>query len=81
MDYHVVVHMASGDPVEGVIDELPAPNATFIALKNASQRSSRDLDWLDSRTKLLLISFAYIVNIEISPMRNSDDVVTKHGRT
>jgi len=79
MDYHVVVHMVSGDPIEGVIDELPAPQANFIALKNASQRSSRDLDWLDSRTKILLISFAYIVSVEISPMRNSDDILTKHG--
>lgn len=80
MDYHVVVHMASGDPIEGVIDELPAPGANFIALKNASQRSSRDLDWLDARTKILLISWPHIVNVEISPMRGNDDIITKHGR-
>lgn len=79
MHYHVVVHMANGDPIEGIIDELPTPQANFIAIKNASQRSNRDLDWLDARTNLLLISFAHIINVEVSPVRSDQDIITKHG--
>ncbi len=78
MSYNVIVHPANAEPIEGEIDELPPPNATFIAVKNPRRRSNKDLDWLDQRTTTLLISFAHLVSVELSTPRSSEDLITKY---
>ena len=79
MRYNIIVHLVSGEPIEGEIDELPNPQATHIALKNPHKRSNRDLDWIDQRTNTLLISFAHLVCVEVVLARNEQEIVTKPG--
>jgi hypothetical protein len=79
MKYSIIVHLASGEPIEGDIEEMPHPQANFIAVKNPHRRSNRELDWLDHRTNTLLIAFSHIVSIEIVLAHSEQEIVTKYG--
>ncbi len=79
MKYNVIIHLASGEPIEGDLDELPNQQATHIAVKNPHRRSNRELDWLDHRTNTLLVSFSHIVSVEVVLARSEQELVTKHG--
>ena len=79
MSYNIIAHLRGDEPIEGEIDELPPPNATFIAVKNPRKRSNHDLEWLDHRTMTLLISFSQIISIEIVATHMEQDLVTKYG--
>ncbi len=79
MKYNVIVHLANGEPIEGDLEELPQPQANFIAVKNPHRRSNRELDWLDHRTNTLLIAFSHIVSIEVVLARSEQELVTKYG--
>lgn len=79
MRYNIIIHLVSGEPIEGEIDELPNAQATHIALKNPHKRSNRDLDWIDHRTNTLLVSFTHIVSVEVVLARTEQEIITKHG--
>lgn len=78
MSYNIIAHLAGEEPIEGEIDELPAPTATFIAIKNPHKRGNQELDWLDHRTAALLVSLAHLVSIEIAASRDTEDLITKY---
>lgn len=79
MKYSIIIHLANGEPIEGDIDELPHPQALFVAVKNPHRRGNRELDWLDPRTNTLLVAFSHIVSIEVVVVRSDQELVTKSG--
>lgn len=79
MSYSVIVHMLSDEPIEGEMDEMPPPNATFIAIKKPRKRGNRDLEWIDHHTNTLMLSVAQLVSVEFSLAHGEHDLVTKTG--
>lgn len=65
MHQSVIVHIVGEEPIEGQIEELPQPHATFLMLKHPQKKGGRDLGWLHYHTTMLLISFAQISSVEI----------------
>lgn len=79
MRYNIIVHQANGEPIEGEMEELPMPQATFLTLKNPHKRSNRELDWLDHRTNTILVPFTNIMCVEVVVARGEQELITKHG--
>jgi hypothetical protein len=78
MSHNIIAHLAGEEPIEGEIDELPAPTATFIAIKNPHKRGNQELEWLDRRTITLLVSLTHLVSVEIAAPHDSEDLVLKY---
>jgi hypothetical protein len=78
--YNVVVHMLQEEPIEGEIEQLPAPNANFIAIHNPRKRNGKDptIEWIHPSNNTLLIPFNHIMGIEIGPRREGEEIVRKY---
>jgi len=47
MAYTILLHLVSGVPVMGEIEELPKPTDTLLIVANPRQRDGKDLPYLE----------------------------------
>lgn len=76
MSYRIIAHMQSGEPIGGVIDDLPAHNSTFLMVKNPHRPGKQELDWAHRNTDIMLLSFSQVAIIEV--INNVDGQKVEH---
>jgi len=65
MAIRVIVHVIDEEPFVADIEELPAPTATCIQLKNPSSLDQKQVKWTRGPVQLLIFSMARITFIEV----------------
>jgi hypothetical protein len=73
MAIRVIVHVLDDEPFVADIEELPAPSATCVHLKNPTTRDQKQVKWTVGAVQTVIFSMARITFIEV-PIKSDIDV-------
>jgi hypothetical protein len=72
MAIRVIVHVLDDEPFMADIEELPAPTATCVHLKNPTSRDQKTVKWILGPVQSVIFSMSRITFIEV-PIRSDSD--------
>jgi hypothetical protein len=75
MAYTVILHLTSGVPVLGEIEELPKPSDTNVTISNPRQRDGRDLPYLDHGILKVVWPMERLTLIEIVESAEEEKII------
>jgi len=73
--YTIVAHISNSDPVMGEVDELPAPNATMIMLKNPRKVDGKDLHYLSEKSTTVYWPLDKINFLEVLGAETEEEII------
>lgn len=73
MAIRVIVHVLDDEPFVADIEELPAPSATCVHLKNPTTRDQKSVKWTVGPVQSVIFSMSRITFIEV-PIKSDTDV-------
>ncbi len=76
MPYTLLVHIENEDAVVGEVEELPDPNAQYIALRSPRLRDGREVTYLLAETNVVLYPWSRVHSVEILPTEEDEQIVT-----
>jgi hypothetical protein len=76
MPYTLLVHIENEDAVVGDVEELPDPNAQYIALRSPRLRDGREVTYLLAETNVVLYPWNRVHSVEILPTEEDEQIVT-----
>ncbi|MGC9520607.1 MAG: hypothetical protein ACP5HG_01835 [Anaerolineae bacterium] len=76
MPYTVLLHIMNEDSVIGELEELPDPNAQYVALRSPHLRDGREVSYLLPETNTVLYPWNRIHCVEILPSESDEQIVT-----
>jgi hypothetical protein len=75
MPHTVLLHLASEDPVQAEIDELPKPTDTLLILHNPRRRDGKDLHYLQSNVVTVIWPLERVNFIEVLPGAEEERII------
>jgi len=75
MAYTVLLHLTSGVPVLGEIEELPKPTDTLITISNARQRDGKDLPYLEHSILKVIWPIERLTLIEVLESAEEEKII------
>ena len=75
MSYTLVIHVSGEESVVAEAEELPAPDATMITVKNPRRMDGKDLHYLDENVVTVMWPMSRINFIEILPTKEEDEII------
>jgi hypothetical protein len=75
MSYTLVLHVSGEEAVVAEIDELPAPDATMILVKNPRRMDGKDLHYLDENVTTVIWPMSRLNFIEILPTKEEEEII------
>jgi hypothetical protein len=73
MAIRVIVHILDDEPFMADIEELPAPSATCVQVKNPTSRDGKTVKWIIGPVQSVIFSMSRITFIEV-PIKTDTDV-------
>jgi hypothetical protein len=75
MAYTVLLHMTSGVPVLGEIEELPKPTDTILTVSNPRQRDGKDLPYLEDSILKAIWPIERLTLIEVIESAEDEKII------
>ena len=75
MSYTLVIHVSGEESVVAEAEELPAPDATMITVKNPRRMDGKDLHYLDENVVTVIWPIIRINFIEILPTKEEEEII------
>ena len=75
MSYTIVLHVMGEEAVVAEIDELPAPDATLVTVKNPRRMDGKDLHYLDENVVTVIWPVNRLNFIEILPTKEEEEII------
>ena len=76
MPYTLLVHIENEDAVVGEVEEMPDPNAQYLALRSPRLRDGREVTYLMPETNVVLYPWNRVHSVEILPTEQDEQIVT-----
>jgi len=76
MPYTVLLHIKNEDSVIGELEELPDPQAQFLALHSPRLRDGNEVSYLLPETNIVLYPWSMIHCVEVLPTETDEQIVT-----
>lgn len=76
MPYTVLVHIRNEDAVIGELEELPDPQAQFLAVRSPRLRDGREVTYLLAETNTVWYPWSMIHCVEVLPTETDEQIVT-----
>jgi hypothetical protein len=81
MAIRVIVHVLDDEPFMADIEELPAPSATCVHLKNPTSRDLKPVKWILGPVQSVIFSMSRITFIEVPIKSDSDGQIFVRDET
>jgi hypothetical protein len=75
MTYTIVLHVSGEESVVAETEELPAPDATMVTVKNPRRMDGKDLHYLDENVVTVIWPLSRINFIEILPTKEEEEII------
>jgi hypothetical protein len=75
MAYTVLLHLTSGVPVMGEIEELPKPTDTLLTVTNPRQRDGKDLTYLEHSILKVIWPIERMTLIEVIESAEEEKII------
>jgi len=75
MAYTVLLHLASGVPILGEIEELPKPTDTLLTVSNARGRDGKDLPYLEHSILKVIWPIDRLTLIEVLESAEEEKII------
>jgi len=75
MSYTIVIHVYGEEAVVAETEELPAPDATLITVRNPRRMDGKDLHYLDENVVTVIWPLSRINFIEILPTKEEEEII------
>jgi hypothetical protein len=75
MSYTLVIHVSGEEAVVAEAEELPAPDATMLTVKNPRRMDGKDLHYLDENVVTVIWPLSRINFIEILPTKEEEEII------
>ncbi len=75
MPFTVVLHISNEEAVIGEVEEMPCPNATFIALSNPRRMDGKDLHYLTENVVTAIWPLHRLNFIEVLPSKEDEEII------
>jgi hypothetical protein len=72
----VLIHINNEDPVQGEVENLPAPTDVLITVKNPRRRDGKDLAYLEANVSVVMWPISRVNFIEVIPTGEEEDIIT-----
>jgi len=75
MAYTILLHLVSGVPVMGEIEELPKPADTLLTVSNPRQRDGKDLPYLEHNILKVIWPIERLTLIEVIESAEEEKII------
>lgn len=72
----ILLHINNEDPVQGEVENLPAPTDQLITIKNPRRRDGKDLAYLEANVSVVMWPISRVNFIEVIPTGDEEDIIT-----
>ncbi|MGD1995459.1 MAG: hypothetical protein PVH62_01655 [Anaerolineae bacterium] len=76
MPMTVLIHMTNEDPIVAEIERTPEPEDQFLLCENPRRRDGRNVNYLLTEVRAVLLPWHRIHCVEILPTEEKEEVVT-----
>ncbi len=76
MSYTVLLHIKNEDSVIGELEELPDPQAQFLAVRSPRLRDGGEVSYLLPETNTVMYPWIMIHCVEILPTETDEQIIT-----
>ena len=75
MSYTLVIHVSNEEAVVAEAEDLPAPDATLITVKNPRRMDGKDLHYLGENVVTVIWPLSRINFIEVLPTKEEEEII------
>ena len=75
MSIAAIVHIVNEEPIVAELEEIPAPNAQFLLLRNPRRRDGKELHYVEEEVSTLLMPWHRINFVQILPAAGAEEIL------